>query len=54
MVAASVMYSSGPYVFGIEWLNDKVTMAGKNSSGLPVSDISYRGNQLSFSAWYKF
>ena len=54
MIAASVMYSSGPYVFGIEWLNDKVTMAGKNSSGLPVSDISYRGNQLSFSAWYKF
>ena len=54
MIAASVMYSSGPYVFGVEWLNDKVTMAGKNNLGQPVSDISYRGNQLSFSAWYKF
>jgi len=54
MIAASVMYSSGPYVFGIEWLNDKVTMAGKNILSQPVSDISYRGNQLSFSAWYKF
>lgn len=54
MIAASVVYSSGPYVFGVEWLNDKVTMAGKTSAGLEASDISYTGNQLSFSAWYKF
>jgi hypothetical protein len=48
------MYSSGPYVFGVEWLNDKVTLAGKTSAGLEASDISLTGNQLSFSAWYKF
>jgi hypothetical protein len=54
MIAASVMYSSGPYVFGVEWLNDKVTLAGKTSAGLEASDISLTGNQLSFSAWYKF
>lgn len=54
MIAASVMYSSGPYVFGVEWLNDKVTLAGKTSAGGEASDISLTGNQLSFSAWYKF
>ncbi len=51
MIAASVMYSKGPYVFGIEWLNDTLTTAGPSTS---FSDVDIEGNQLSFSAWYKF
>lgn len=52
-IAASVMYSKGPYVFGIEWLNSNVTTGSRNTEGA-VTETDLDGNQLSFSAWYKF
>ena len=60
-IALSAMYSSGPYVFGVEWLNASLDGRGKTTSlvdGTPVTvvnSVSNReGNQISFSAWYKF
>jgi hypothetical protein len=60
-IALSAMYSSGPYVFGIEWLNASLDGRGKTTSlvdGAPVTVVNSasnrEGNQLSFSAWYKF
>lgn len=47
-IAASVMYSTGPYVLGVEWLNASLT----TPDGSSTMDID--GNQLSFSVWYKF
>lgn len=49
-IAASVMYSNGPYVLGVEWLNASLTPA--SISGPSPSSID--GNQVSFSVWYKF
>jgi len=52
-IAASVMYSTGPYVFGVEWLNATRT----NLSNLtiePPTKTDVDGNQVSFSVWYKF
>lgn len=60
-IAASVMYSNGPYVFGVEWLNSSLDGQGKTTSPgtdgpvtvvNPVRNVD--GNQLSFSVWYKF
>ena len=53
-IAASVMYSKGPYVFGIEWLNSNVTTGSRDSETEAVTETDLDGNQLSFSAWYKF
>jgi hypothetical protein len=46
MIAASTQYSIGPYVFGLEWLHDTVTM------GAAGTDLD--GDQISASVWYKF
>jgi hypothetical protein len=54
MIAASVMYSTGPYIFGVEWLNDKLNTATRNATTGDVSRDSITGNQISFSTWYKF
>jgi hypothetical protein len=43
-IALSTMYSTGPYVFGIEWLRNKLT----------TSSTDVTANQISFSGWYKF
>jgi hypothetical protein len=53
MIAASVMYSKGPYVFGVEWLNDQLTRP-KACTEFTCTSNDLEGNQLSFSAWYKF
>ena len=60
-IAASVMYSNGPYVLGVEWLNSSLDGRGKTTSpGAegPVTVVNpvanWDGNQLSFSVWYKF
>lgn len=53
-IAASVIYSSGPYMFGIEWMNSNVTTGSRNSDTSVVTETDLEGNQLSFSAWYKF
>jgi hypothetical protein len=52
-IAASVMYSSGPYVFGVEWLNNSLTRGVRATDG-SVTETDVDANQLSFSAWYKF
>jgi hypothetical protein len=55
-VAASAMYSNGPYVFGVEWMHDTITrgtlVSPDAGGGIDQSKVS--GNQLSFSVWYKF
>jgi hypothetical protein len=52
-IAASVMYSKGPYVFGVEWLNSKVTLPRACTETNCVNNDK-EGNQISFSTWYKF
>jgi hypothetical protein len=54
MIAASVMYSNGPYVFGVEWMNTDLTTGTRDSETMDISELSRKGNQISFSAWYKF
>jgi len=53
-IAASVIYSKGPYMFGVEWLNNNLTTGSRNSETGAVTENDLEGNQLSFSAWYKF
>jgi hypothetical protein len=53
-LAASVMYSTGPYVFGVEWLNDKLTNGARNATTGGIDTSSLKGNQISASVWYKF
>jgi hypothetical protein len=53
MLAGSLMYSTGPYVFGVEWLNDKLTTGSRSPLGV-VTTTDVKGNQISFSTWYKF
>lgn len=50
-IAASVMYSAGPYVAGVEWLNATLT---PTTCAPTASSCDIDGNQLSFSVWYKF
>jgi len=50
-VAASVMYSNGPYVLGVEWLNASLEAVGPSTE---FDTVDIDGNQLSFSVWYKF
>ena len=52
-IAASVMYSSGPYVLGVEWLNASLDKAVEDSE-TEFSTVNVDGNQVSFSVWYKF
>lgn len=51
-LAVSTMYSNGPYVFGVEYLHNKLTKGLDNEGTITQSTVS--GNQLSFSVWYKF
>jgi hypothetical protein len=53
-VAASLMYSTGPYVFGVEWMNTKLTKGAFNSDTGEIDCSSIKGNQISASVWYKF
>ena len=53
-IAASVMYSTGPYVAGVEWLNASLTPTTCPQVPTLTSCPSTDGNQVSFSVWYKF
>jgi len=53
-VAASLMYSTGPYVFGLEWMNTKLTNGALNTDTGNIDTSSIKGNQISASVWYKF
>lgn len=50
-IAASVMYSTGPYVAGLEWLNSTLTPTTCTPT---AGSCDIKGNQVSFSVWYKF
>jgi hypothetical protein len=52
-MAVSAIYTKGPYLFGVEWMNDDLTYCTAVTETTCVKD-SREGNQLSFSAWYKF
>jgi uncharacterized membrane protein len=53
-VALSTMYSTGPYVFGLEWMNSKLTNGTRDSETGGIDTSSIKGNQISASVWYKF
>jgi hypothetical protein len=53
-LALSTMYSTGPYVFGLEWMNTKLTNGVRNSGTGEIDCSSVKGNQISASVWYKF
>jgi hypothetical protein len=52
-LAVSTMYSTGPYVFGLEWMNTKLTNGTRAFDG-SIDTSSIKGNQISASVWYKF
>jgi len=52
-IALSAIYTTGPYLFGIEWMNADLKYATACTETSCATD-SREGNQLSFSAWYKF
>jgi hypothetical protein len=53
-MALSAIYTKGPYLFGVEWMNDDLTYCSGASTEFSCVKDSKEGNQLSFSAWYKF
>jgi hypothetical protein len=53
-IAVSAMYSTGPYVFGVEWMNTKLTNGVRDSETGAIDCSSIKGNQISASVWYKF
>jgi len=53
-MALSAIYTKGPYLFGVEWMNDDLTYCAGASTEFSCVKDSREGNQLSFSAWYKF
>ena len=54
-MALSAIYTKGPYLFGVEWMNSDLKVADRTDcEGTSCSTDSLEGNQLSFSAWYKF
>jgi hypothetical protein len=53
-MALSTMYSTGPYVFGLEWMNTKTTRGTFDSDTGAINTSSMKGNQISASVWYKF
>lgn len=53
-LAASVMYSKGPYVFGVEYMMNGLVTGSRDPITGAINENDVDANQISFSAWYKF
>jgi hypothetical protein len=53
-MALSAIYTTGPYLFGVEWMNSDLKYQTTACNEFSCATDNREGNQLSFSAWYKF